>query len=109
MHQLKSQLKFQSKDKQSNPSSLDVGSSLVSTEVDYITTIDPKPTREELENMVMKKKYINLAYNKRNIIINDSVFIEYTIGKWDDDDIFLKIVRRQECRLNKINDHFFCK
>ena len=39
MHQLKSKKKLQSKDKESTPSSLDFGSSLVSTEVYYSSEI----------------------------------------------------------------------
>ena len=58
MHQLKSQQKLQSKDKESNPSSLDVASSWFSTEVGYTTAIDPKLTEEELKMMRNTKKKI---------------------------------------------------
>ena len=57
MHQLKSKPKLQSKDKESTPLYLDLASSWVSTEVDYTTTIYPKPTREELDIMVNAEKY----------------------------------------------------
>ena len=56
MYQLKSQTKLQSKDKESTPSSLDVTSSWVSTEVDYYSTIDPKPIIEELDSVVNSEK-----------------------------------------------------
>ena len=56
IHQLKSQPNLQSKDKESNPLSLDVASSWFSTEVDYSSSNDPKPTREELGNMGNSEK-----------------------------------------------------
>ena len=42
---------LQSKDKKSSPSSIDVESSRVSTEVDYTTTNNPKSTTDKWNDM----------------------------------------------------------
>ena len=46
MHKIKWRPELQSKYKESSPSSIGVKSSQDLTEVDYTTTIDPKPTQE---------------------------------------------------------------
>ena len=51
IYQLKSQMKLPSKYKESTRSSQDIAFSWDSTEVDFVVTIDDKPTKSEFYNM----------------------------------------------------------
>ena len=59
IHQLKSNPKLPSKCKESNPSSLHIASSWVSTEVYYTATINDKPKRGELKSRGNAQKICN--------------------------------------------------
>ena len=63
MPQLNTRTELQPEYKESNPSSLDMESGCVLTEVYYTTEICPKPTRKELYNMGNEEK-ISLWKNR---------------------------------------------
>ena len=60
MHKIKSLPGLQSKDKESSLSYIGVESSRFSTEVDYTTTIDTKPTKDEWNNMSNAEKFVSV-------------------------------------------------